>query len=172
MATNLLGIGSIRSLLVAYRTNASQDGAEMIPLGVLADMRIGERYGIGLRARHRISDNEAQKIGQLVRPRLVQPFGLLQAEFDRVQAASDPAEAFAGLRAYEASAIAFFDLEARTVAAPSGLITGPDSEALREWILDQVKTCLADRFWPFVDAVADKGRPDTATAVTDYSSAA
>lgn len=161
MTTDIAGIGRLRSYLIVYRTDLTRADATQVPLGIMADMRAGPRYGIGLRTRHELSEHEASQIGRLARARIVRPFGFLKEEFERVRASVDPAREFRELPARHATALAFLDLNADSLPIPSGLIANAHSEPLRQWVLDQLQACLAKRFWTLVDASEEKGQGDT-----------
>lgn len=164
MTTQIANIGRLRSYLIVYRTDLTRADASQIPLGIMADMRAGPRYGIGLRTRHEISEQEASQVGQLVRPSIIRPFRLLREEFERVRGSKDPASSFRDLSIRHSMALAFVELNTDSVNVPSGLLANVHSEPLRGWVIDQVQACLAKRFWDLVDAGEERGGNDTEVA--------
>src|ERR1700730_3087089 len=51
-------------------------------LGVIAEMTLGPVRILGLIARTRLGENEAAKVGQMIRSRLAAPFDFLKEEFE------------------------------------------------------------------------------------------
>jgi hypothetical protein len=119
---------------------------------VIADITVGNLYGLGLMARKTISDTEAEKVGVLARAMIRSPFKTLSREFDRIIAGADPASAFAELPVIHATALAFATPSSSKIPVPRQLAMHADDEAaLESWAKDKLSAQLIDGFWALLD---------------------
>ncbi|MFY9657260.1 MAG: hypothetical protein WAK01_11860 [Methylocystis sp.] len=117
----------------------------------MADISVGNVYGLGLIARKHLSKQEADAIGALVRPMLKEPFAMLTREFERVWEVRDHGEAFASLPSANLSAIEYGALSSPSISVPPSLLKhSADTEALKLWCCDKLEATLRDEFWSLV----------------------
>lgn len=150
MTTAIIGVGLLRVCNIVYRCDVARPGSDEIPLGIMVDVRIGNRYGIGLRTRTEISQKEADKVGRLVRDAIRRPAAFLKGEFERVKQSSEPAREFGLLPELHAMALHFSNPEVSSISLPRSLIGDAAAPEVREWIMDELRKTLAGRWWSFV----------------------
>jgi hypothetical protein len=89
MADNVMAIQAGRLSLsrIVYRTDLQSTSGLIIPLGVIAEVRLAPWRALGLIARTQLLTEEIESIGRLIRAKLAMPFNFLLPEFE--SAASD-----------------------------------------------------------------------------------
>jgi hypothetical protein len=68
-----------------------------IPIGVIAELNIGQVQALGLISRAKLSETETNMIGRVLRPKLVNPFDFLEDQFNWAFLETPPGEALAQL---------------------------------------------------------------------------
>lgn len=147
----------LRTSRVSYICDVTkEDGAE-IPLGLIADVRIGQVYALGLITRQRLSDQETSMVGRLVREIVRQPFVFLQGEFKQVWGPEDRAPdqrqlEFSRLPEKHCQALQFSDFEESPIRLPLHLAArSKDLEAIRSWARATLRAERDKAYWAFLD---------------------
>jgi hypothetical protein len=111
LATGAFEPAILRVLKIAYRCDLARENGLTIPLGVLADMRAGDSYVMGLVARTSLSSDEVNQVGALIRAELSKPFAYLVPIFDdamqSARTASPPGSAFEALQDMHCHSLVF-----------------------------------------------------------------
>ncbi len=137
---------ALRILEISYRCDISREGGLVIPLGILADMRASETYGLGLVARKSLSDDEAAQIGGLIRQQISAPFDYLHAIFDEVIRASSPAGAFEALPDKHSLSLHFSMCGGvQMIPLPKPAKISPDARKL--WVKDELHSTGNRAYW-------------------------
>jgi hypothetical protein len=82
---------------ITYHTDLQRASGLIIPLGVVAEMAIGQWRALGLIARTKLNPDEAGAVGRLMRDSLSEPFKFLKSEFDWAFSSTAKGEALAAL---------------------------------------------------------------------------
>ena len=67
---------------IVYFVDRTRAGAPVIPLGILAEVSTDHVYGLGLKARTKLTTAELEQISPLLREQIVNPFAFLRREFE------------------------------------------------------------------------------------------
>src|ERR1700733_7784078 len=68
----------VRMFRVTFRPNLDGPESDDIPLGVFGDLRMGERYAVGLIARSAGEHAEVTRVGRLAKVVVARPYDALQ----------------------------------------------------------------------------------------------
>jgi hypothetical protein len=137
---------ALRILEISYRCDISRPGGRVIPLGILADMRASENYGLGLVARKSLSNDEAANVGGLLRVQLSAPFEYLHAIFAEVIRSSFPAAAFEALPDKHSLSLQFsMSGGSQTIQLPRAAKINPEARKL--WVKDELHSTGNRAFW-------------------------
>ena len=146
------GVRRLRVSRVVYRCDVSSSEAPIIPLGIIADIRVGNVYGLGLIARREISVDEAALIGSFVRPMVRRPFEMLKPIFESVWSHSDSDAEFERLSNDPVSSIEYGSVVTPIITVPRSLLMhAAETAALREWSRDALRSSLQESFWSMID---------------------
>lgn len=162
MTAPVPGQGRLRVSQIVYCYDLTGASGPAIPLGVIADIRVGLVYGLGLKARKALSDQEAALVGQLARALVAQPFDMLLREFDAIWDGVDPEGSFEGLPARHPGSLQFSIAPVTVLPIPAILPirakTKPD--ILSQWTKDKLVGACDTGFWGLLEAHL----PDDATS--------
>jgi hypothetical protein len=137
---------ALRILEISYRCDISRQGGMVIPLGILADIRASETYGLGLVARKSLSDDEAANVGGLLRQYLSAPFDYLHAIYDEVIRSSSPASAFEALPDKHFLSL-YFSMSggSQMIHLPKAAKISPEARKL--WVKDELHSTGNRAYW-------------------------
>ncbi|MGP8165635.1 MAG: hypothetical protein ACLQAR_08945 [Steroidobacteraceae bacterium] len=82
---------------IVYHTNLQRADSRPIALGVMAEITGGGCRGLGLIARTELLPGEMERVGRLIRDKLVAPFDYLKTEFEWAAGATRYGEALPAL---------------------------------------------------------------------------
>ena len=81
--------------------------SEVIRLGLMGDLRFGDRYALGVIARRTVDESELASVGRLASALVAEPFGTLRGYFKRTWETSAPQEEFDQIIAATGSSLWF-----------------------------------------------------------------
>ena len=84
----------MRVFRVTYSPDLDRPEDNAIGLGVFGDLRMGERYALGLIARTNAHPSEVDRVGRLARHLVERPYDGLRALHEEMWKSKDPAQAF------------------------------------------------------------------------------
>jgi hypothetical protein len=146
LATAVFAPAAMRILQISYHCDISREGGPVIPLGILADMRASEIYGLGLVARKSLSDDEAAHVGGIIREHISAPYDYLHTIFDEVIRASSPAAAFEALPDKHSLSLHFsMSGGVQTISLPKAAKTSHDARRL--WVKDELHSVGNRAYW-------------------------
>jgi hypothetical protein len=82
---------------ITYICDLQQASASVLPLGVMAELTIGNIRALGLIARTTLDLQEVSSVGRILREKLSAPFEFLRVEFDWALSETAPGEALSAL---------------------------------------------------------------------------
>lgn len=143
------GRGRLRISQVVYHCDLTDSQGPVIPLGVIIDIRVDRVYGLGLKARKALSDQEISMIGELARPLLRHPFDALMPEFEAIWDAEDPAISFCELAQRHPGSLQTSPSIDKTFHIPDLLLVRAlkKPEILSQWTEDKLSGECDVAFW-------------------------
>jgi hypothetical protein len=135
----------LRTLEITYRCDMGRTDGRVIPLGVLAELTVQGVYGLGLVARSKISAEEAELIGQLMRSELKAPYAHLLSVFKSVYDDEWSRDAFSRLPTEHSYSLYFKERPAIDVDVPRS-VRGND-DARRLWVKDELSAQNNRAYW-------------------------
>jgi hypothetical protein len=136
----------LRLLKISYDCDLTRQNSAVVPLGVLADVSFEDIYGLGLFARKALSEDELEKIGQLVRNDLAAPFTYLLTIFNSVFKSDEPLEAFERLVDRHTHSLRFHPLPSVAIKLPPPL-QAATGEARWLWLKDELTNYGNQAYW-------------------------
>jgi hypothetical protein len=140
--------------------------SEVIRLGLMGDLRFGDRYALGVIARRTVDESELASVGRLASALVAEPFGTLRGYFKRTWETSAPQEEFNRIIAATGSSLWFqqisdhqevFD-EAEKLSSHSSV------DEVRTWCKAELRKALRSQYDRWInDRVS--GSPDGAEEV-------
>lgn len=129
-----------RTTGVSFNCDLTRAGGRLIPLGVLAEVRAGQWYGLGVRGRAALAPDELALIGTLARSLFSAPFKVLEREHERVWNSPDPLAAFSALPSV-GSSLVFDPVETIEEPLTRPLATGGD-DAMQVHLYERLSVML------------------------------
>lgn len=147
------GQGRLRVSQIAYYCDLTDASGSVIPLGVIADIRVGVAYGLGLKARKILSEHEALKIGGLARELMRRPFDMLLREFDAIWDGADPETDFPCLPDKHPGSLRFETIETSILHIPAllELRANRAPDILSQWVEDKLIGGCDIQFWKLLE---------------------
>ena len=118
-----LPTGSFRMSRIVYVKDLQLAGADLIPLGVMAEIALPTVRGLAMAARTALNVDELRAVGPLMHDQLEKPFDYLQGEFFRAWREVPRGEALGLLAREHSSSLSFL--------APSELLVP------RRWLMEK-----------------------------------
>lgn len=138
---------TIRVFDIFYCTNLDSTGVSDIWLGEFGDLRMGERYAVGLIARRRGTQKEIARVGRLAADLIARPSESLRRHYDAVWDASTPSDEFEAMVRQPHSSLLFKDLKPlllRESPPTPEIVSGLN--VVREWCIDKLREHLRARY--------------------------
>ncbi len=85
--------GRLAITRISYFCDLRRNSGLVIPLGVIAEITLGQVHVLGLIARTELRENEISAVGRSIRHKLEEPFDFLETEFDWAWENTAPGEA-------------------------------------------------------------------------------
>lgn len=130
---------SMRCARVQYFLNMThRTEFDSIPLGVFCEIKTSQMRALALRARTRLSDNEANSITPVFRDHIINPFQYLAKEFDAAWASADTSCALSFLTRKHSAALSVLAPYHPTAADRpwwQGLFGEPEVSSLLEQVI-------------------------------------
>jgi hypothetical protein len=148
----------VRMFRVTFRPNLDGPESDDIPLGVFGDLRMGERYAVGLIARSAGEHAEVARVGRLAKVVVARPYDALQQMHAAVWRTPDPATAFEAMVTQCYSSVVFSDpVQANWTISPAAEFAADATvDHVRTWCKEQLRRRL--RFH-FLTWIGDSGSP-------------
>jgi hypothetical protein len=138
---------------IAYYCDVNDINGAVIPLGVMADISFARVYGMGLRARTKLSDDELALIGGLMRARIQKPFEMLKKDFLALWQKSDR-NSFLDMPARFMGALRFEPVPRghQSLKLPKQLAIQNElsADAIAQWAKDKVSEECKNGYWNLV----------------------
>ena len=128
MAANVTTIrpGRLTLSRIVYHTNLQRSTGLVIPLGVIAEIKVPSVRVLGLIARTRLHRRELNKIGGLLRDKLAEPFDFLELELDWALENTKAGEALSELARRHPDSLLFSPPTVKNVSKKTAFATGQD----------------------------------------------
>jgi hypothetical protein len=139
-----------RTITVTYWPNLDAPNETQIKLGVFGDLRMGDRYALGLIARTQTKAAEAARAGRLTRRFVENPYKALREMYEDIWNAPSPADAFERVLSRSQSSLVFSDIE-EAIDAQSAKPFKDDVEDARTWCMDKLRPILRQRFHSWIE---------------------
>ena len=140
-----------RTFLVSYWPDLGAIPGQEIKLGVFGDLRMGQRYALGLIARSTCNPTEIERVGHLARRLVRNPYKILQERYEAIWATTSPQAAFERTLTRIQSSLVFSEKVERTGAVQVADETD-DLETAKNWCMDQLRPVLRTRFHTWMDS--------------------
>src|ERR1700693_652696 len=85
---------TVRVFQVSYWPDLDGPEGSEIKLGVFGDLRLGDRYALGLIARTKTEPSEAERVGRLARHIVENPYKALRERYEEIWGSPSPPDAF------------------------------------------------------------------------------
>jgi hypothetical protein len=119
---------------ITYHCDLQRASGQHIPLGVIAEMKLGPVRVLGLIARTGLTGDETSQIARLLREHLARPFEYLKAEFDWAWSNVSGGESLAALSNRHAEALFFAPPAYTSVRRP--FTSGGDLDSFKRELCD------------------------------------
>jgi len=130
----------VRVFHVSFRPNLDETEKDDIRFGVFGDLRMGDRYAVGLIARKRTTPEEIRRVGRLAKPLVQSPFAALKALHAEIWGNPKREEAFEEAVSETHSSLTFSSQTEVRLSSES--VSGDDVEAVRNWCKAQLREQL------------------------------
>jgi len=131
---------SFRVARIVYFSDLTRAGARVIPLGSLSEVVLPHIYGLALKARAALAEDELELIAPLIRERLTDPFAFLRGEFDLAWDTAAPGKAIDFLAGRHASSLS---------------VLAPTDYAEKGWLFSRLLVPRADAVEGKLSAAVD-----------------
>jgi hypothetical protein len=150
----------IRVFRVTYCLDLDAAEGNEIRLGVFGDLRMGERYALGLIARSRTDAADLQRVGRLAQSFVATPYKSLRVLYEEIWEDKDPEGAFERTVHHGHSSVAY--------GAPFLIETPPDEkplpglavESVRAWCMDKLREKLRENFHGWMAGIPEREQVD------------
>jgi len=149
----------MRVFRVTYCPDLDDPEGNAIGLGVFGDLRMGERFALGLIARTRTLESEIQRVGRLSRHLVAKPYDTLRALYEEIWNSKDPAQSFEGVlrRGHHAVLFSTPKIIEGSMTHEDGAVVGDGIDAVRQRCMDMLRAELRTLFHEWM---AETGSPD------------
>jgi hypothetical protein len=135
-----------RVFRIFYAFNLDAAATEGIKLGVFGDLRMGERYALGLIARSKIGPPDIERVGRLAQPLVRNPYLFLRQTYEEIWGASDPERAFEDVFHRDHHAVTFICSSSKEEMLDQEPSTRVAVEDVRAWCMDRLREELRKSF--------------------------
>lgn len=167
----IFGPGRLRVSKIVYNCDVSREGALVIPLGAIADIRAGHWYGLALQARSEVLQEELSCVGKLARPLVGHPFSSLKLEFERIFKADHPGDEFKALPNVHSTSLMILPMIETRFEIPTSIAKESAHDVQKAFLTDQVRALVIDKYWELMVSCGHAGPPEI-LAEAEYSQAA
>jgi hypothetical protein len=148
----IFGTALLRMSRISFLCDMTIVSGPVIPLGIIAEIKVGPVYGLGLIARTSITEVEAERIGQFARKSVQKPFAMLTRDFDRIFDADDSSYEFEMLSTKSPTSLHFATPSVNGIEIPRHIAMHADPDgAFGVWTDQKLRSLLVDEYWAFID---------------------
>jgi len=137
---------AIRVFQVTYWPDLDGPEGSEIKLGVFGDLRLGERYALGLIARTKTEPGEAERVGRLAKHLVENPYKALRERYEDIWGAPSPPDAFERTRLRTHSSLVFSEPKEIAHQPVSVADFQENADSARTWCMDELRPILRDHF--------------------------
>lgn len=141
----------IRAFEIVFVPDLDRKAESEIRLGLFGDLRMGDRYAIGLIARSKGDPEDVAKVGRLAAALVSEPYKALTSTYEAIWAAADRPAAFEGALNRPHSSLQFRHHDTSEVSAAL-LDSGLEAEHVREWCMDTLRAELRKLYGNWIPA--------------------
>lgn len=145
--------GEMRARLatVSFACDLLADDGIEIPLGVFAEIRFGEWYGLGITARSKLGEAELRHLEPLSQLIVSRPFDFLKEQFTEIYEAEHPDNAFTAMCARNGGSLVTRLEESTAIADfPPRFRKGEDDEGLKAFLKHKLSMLTGEHYWKLV----------------------
>jgi hypothetical protein len=160
-----LPVGRLSLSRITYISDL-QRGSAAIPLGVIAEIKMNSLRVLGLIARIQLSDIELASVGRLLRPKMSNPFQLLQQEFEWGWTNTAPGEALRALAERHSQSLFFAPPDEEFIRKSLRFDAG---SAAAERLIEELRRRRDEEFWSLLSEATGESKVEPSREIAQLA---